>query len=428
VSLIWDVLYLFGLFLVFPVLLFRMLVHGKYRSRLLERFGAVPRRRGDRACLWVHGVSVGELLASRTIVAAFRRRHPDWDVVISTTTDTGYAAALTTFADCHVITFPLDFTGAITRSLSRVRPSLVVLMELELWPNFVRLCARRRVPVVIANGRLSERGHRLQKMLGFVLSGSYRGIARVCVQTEEYARRFADVGAPPGRIVVTGSLKYDAVPDEVPGVDGLRRDLGIAEDEKLIVAGSTFAGEEDILLDVYSRLKGDHPTVRLAVVPRHPERFDTVCSLIRRRGFRVLRRSGGKPSGSGADVVILGDTMGELVCFYAAASVVFVGKSLVRPGGGQNLIEPAALGRAVVFGPYVANFSETRDLLLARDAAVQVADANELATAMGRLLADEKASADMGERAAAVIRTARGATDRTVDILEQVLASAPGSV
>ena len=422
-SLIWDSFYLFALLLASPVLLFRMLTRGKYRSRALERFGAVPRRTGDGRCLWVHGVSVGEVLASRTLIEGFRERHPDWDVVVSTTTDTGYETALRTFPDCHLITWPLDFTGAIVRSLSRVRPSLVVLMELELWPNFVRLCDARGVPVVIANGRLSERSVRLQSTFRFLLSGSYKRIARICVQTEEYARRFQEVGAPSDRIIVTGSLKYDAAPTQPRDTEKLRMELGIGKKEKLIVAGSTCPGEEDILLDVYADLRKKFPDVRLAIVPRHPERFEPVARLVRDRGFRCLRRSSPGSAPKSSDAVILGDTMGGLVHLYALASVVFVGKSLVAPGGGQNLIEPAALGKPVVFGPHTANFAETRDRLLDRDAAVEVADAEGLLTALGKLLSHQKTSADMGKRAGAVISAARGATDRTLEVIEDVLAS-----
>lgn len=422
-SLVWDVLYFLGLTLASPVLLYRMVRQGKYRSRIPGRLGMVRVRRRSRPCLWVHGVSVGEVLASRTLITGFRTRHPDWDVVVSTTTDTGFETARRTLPDCLVITYPLDFTASVTQALSQIRPSAVVLMELELWPNFVRICVERGVPVIIANGRLSARGARLQRAFRFVLSGSYRQITRICAQTEEYARRFRSVGAPPDRISVTGSLKYDSAPARAPVAAGLRAELGIDVTEKLIVAGSTCPGEEEILLDVYARLKKDFPDVRLAIVPRHPERFDAVASLIRARSFKCLRRSAPRAQGAGPGTVILGDTMGELVRFYALAEVVFVGKSLVRPGGGQNLMEPAALGKPVLFGPHTANFQETRDLLLARDAAVEVTDAAGFETATRKLLADGESAARMGERARRVIDAARGATERTLDVIEEVLAS-----
>lgn len=422
-SLVWDILYLFALVFGLPVLLYRMCTQRKYRSGILERLGALPRRAGSAECLWVHGVSVGEVLAARTLIEEFRKRRPDWDVVVSTTTDTGLERARTTYPDCLVIRYPLDFTIAIRSAFVRIRPSLIVLMELEMWPNFVRQAHRQGIPVVIVNGRLSERGFRLQKRFRFLLARSYDRLARIAAQTPEYAGRFAGAGAPAQRITVTGSLKYDAVPRHVGDAEGLRRELGVAADEKLIVAGSTTIGEEEILLDVYSRLKVHFPKLRLAVVPRHPERFDAAEAIILRRGFACLRRSkvaGGKGDGS---AVILGDTMGELVRFYAAASVVFVGKSLAYPGGGQNMMEPAALGKPVVFGPHTANFAETRDLLLASEAAVEVRDARSLQTALKGLLEDEKRSAEMGTRARAVIDAARGATERTLDILEEVLAS-----
>ncbi|HUU43394.1 MAG TPA: 3-deoxy-D-manno-octulosonic acid transferase [Planctomycetota bacterium] len=426
-SIVWDVAYLFALVAFFPVVLYRMITRGKYRHGLLERLGFVPRRTGGRECLWVHGVSMGEVLASRTLVAAFRERHPDWDVVVSTTTDTGRAAALRHFPDCTVFRYPLDFSFAVAASLARVRPSVVVLMELELWPNFTRACERRGVPVLIVNGRLSERGHRRQHRFRFVLGPSYARVSRIGAQTERYARRFVDVGAPPGRVVVTGSMKYDAASPEPGDVAPLRRELALAPDAAILVAGSTFAGEDEIVLDVYARVKRDFPALRLAIVPRHPERADVVASLIRARGFDVLRRS--NPStGPTPDAVILGDTTGELVRFYALASVVFVGKSLVTPGGGQNIIEPAALGKPVLFGPHMDNFRETRDRLLEADAAREVADAGSLAAAVTQLLSDKDLATAMGGRARAALRDARGATRRTLELVEETLASRAGTV
>jgi 3-deoxy-D-manno-octulosonic-acid transferase len=423
VFLVWDVLYFCGLIVGFPVLVYRMMTRRRYRSGFWERLGGAPRRAGEKRCLWVHGVSVGEVLGSATLVEGFRRRHPDWDVVISSTTSTGYETAKRTFPDCMVIYYPLDFTGSIARSLSRIRPSLVILMELEVWPNFVRLAGRRGIPVVIANGRLSKRSYGTQRMFRFVLSGVYERIARLAVQTEEYARRFRGVGVGAEKITVTGSLKYDTVARSVRGAEALSRELGIASDARLLVAGSTTAGEEEVLLQVYGRLATEFPKLRLVIVPRRPERFDGVASLIRSHNFACLRRSaGGKGDRETDDAVILGDTLGELVRFYALATVVFVGKSMEAPGGGQNIMEPAALGKPVVFGLHMANFQETRDLLRSKDAGVEVGDAEGLYQGVRRLLGDEKAATEMGERARAAIDGARGATDRTLDVVEEALA------
>ena len=433
--LVWDLLYVCGLIVGFPVLAYRMMTRRRYRSGLWERLGGTPRRTGEKRCLWVHGVSVGEVLGSRALVEGFRARHPDWEVVISSTTSTGYETAKRTYPGGLVVYYPLDFTGSIARSLSRIRPSLIILMELEVWPNFIRLAGRRGIPVVIANGRLSERSYRMQRMFRWVLAGVYERITRLAVQTEEYARRFRAVGAAGEKIRVTGSLKYDTVARSVTGAEALGRELGIASDARLLVAGSTTAGEEEVLLHVYGRLAPEFPKLRLAIIPRHPERFDAVASLIGSHNFACVRRSaGGKGDRSSADkapvpfssedAVILGDTMGELVQFYALAAVVFVGKSLAAPGGGQNIMEPAALGKPVVFGPYMANFQETRDLLRSKEAAVEGGDAEGLTEAVRRLLSDEKGSREMGERARAAMDGARGATGRTLDLVDEVLAFA----
>ncbi len=416
-SIIRDILYLLAILVISPWLIFR-------RRSLRGRLGNVARREGTGRCLWVHGVSVGEAQSARVLVEKFRAAHPDWDVVVSSTTDTGLAAAARTFPGATVIRYPFDLSFAVKRALSRVRPSLVVLMEGDLWPNFIAEASKRGVPVAIVNGRLSDRHFPRSRRFRFLLAGSFAKLARVGAQTESYASRFVALGAPRERVVVTGSLKYDALPSVPPDPALLRLALGLADDEPVLVAGSTTEGEEEILLDVYSALKRDIPALRLIIVPRHPERFDAVARVIEAKGFACVRRS--KASGERApEAVILGDTMGELMAFYSLAAVAFVGKSLLAPGGGQNMIEPAGLGKAVVFGPYTSNFRETRDVLVSADAAREVKSPDELAAALRQLLADKELRAMLGSRARAVVQASRGAADRTLNLLQDVLANLP---
>jgi 3-deoxy-D-manno-octulosonic-acid transferase len=418
----WDLCYFLAFLLSLPVLVYRMITRGKYRAGLAQRFGAVPPREGDRPCLWVHGVSLGEVLAARTLVDGFRKRHPDWDVVLSTTTNTGFAAARKNYPDLTVFYYPIDFSFAVRRSLSRIRPALVALMELELWPNFITLAHGRNIPVVMVNVRLGSRSFRLQRTFRAIVRRVYARVSRLSVQTAEYASRLEGVGVSRAQMAVTGSLKYDTVPREAPRADELRRALGIAPDEKVIVAGSTWAGEEEMLLDAFRRLKADFPKLRLAIVPRHPERFDTVAELIETRGFKVLRRSNAEGMAPDPEAVILGDTMGELVSFYGLATLVFVGKSLVSPGGGQNVMEPAALGKLSIFGPRMENFEETKDLLLGGHAAAEVKTPDELYPVMQQYLKDPRAAEEMGRRAREVIDSARGATERNLNILDETIA------
>lgn len=453
-----DLLYLLAVILGSPWLLYKMVRTGKYRKGLRGRLGGVKRREGDKRCLWVHGVSVGEVLAARTLVEGFTHRHPDWDVVISTTTSTGQEVAKRHYPGQQVVYYPVDFGFAVERAMKAVRPDAIVLVEADLWPNFLGEAARRRTPVMVVNNRIGARSFRQQMMLRYLgRLFLYDRLTQVTAQTEVHARRLRELGAGAGRVTVTGSVKYDAAPTRVGGSEELARELGIREGERVIVAGSTFAPEEKILLGIYGRLRERFRGLRLVVVPRRPERFDEVARMITEAGFKVTRRSEcvketeetltakaqsaqrtarpgvnsnnsqeeAKGNRKGAklegDVVILGDTMGELTRFYGLAEVVFVGKSLVA-GGGQNILEPAGLGKAVVFGPSMYNFEEPAQRLLGRGAAVQVRDAKELEKELGGLLASPQRAREMGLAGREAIDAGRGATERNLDMIDKVLA------
>ena len=418
-----DCAYLFFFALWSPWLLYKMLTKGKYRAGFVQRLGFVPRRPGERQCLWVHGVSVGEVASARTLVEAFARRFPDWDVVVSTTTDTGQQTARRLYSDRLVFYYPLDFSFAVRRTFSRIRPDLVCLMELEMWPNFLRVAEWEGVPVLLANGVLSRWSYRLHKRFWRLLRGTYGRIRTFAVQTERYADRLRELGVPEEKITVTGNVKYDTI-DTSPAEPRtpLAEELTLRQDDLVLVAGSTHAGEETILLDTYVGLRDRVPRLRLMLAPRHPERFDEVAGLAAGRGLAVVRRSGKRSPAGGADPpVILIDTLGELVSMYEFADVVFVGGTLV-PVGGHNVMEPAGRGKMPVVGPYTEKTVEDVELLRARDAAVQVADGEQLVEVLGDLLAESAGLEQAGQRARQVVIENQGATARDLELLAAVVA------
>jgi len=399
-----DAIYLFGFVISFPILVLKR----KYRRGLWERltgathdpFSGKPQAPASARAgafglplnrsVWFHGVSVGEIHLLRGVVAAFRKRHPDSQCVVSATTETGFGEARKWFPDCRVIRWPLDFSWAVERALDQVRPELVVLAESELWPNFLLAAKRRGIPVVAINVRLSPRSFRRYGRLRSLARHWLGLVSHFAVQTQEYADHLRLVGVPAERISVTGSVKYDGAQSDRanPKTAALRDLLNIAPGDLVWVAGSTQEPEEEIVRSNFQRLRPEFPNLRLILVPRQRERFDPVAAELRRAGVPFVRRS--ELTGRLADraAVILIDTFGELGALWGLAEVAFVGGSLDGQRGGQNMIEPAAFGAAVLFGPHVWNFRDTVQRLLAARAAIQVRDARELEMTMRRLLAD----------------------------------------
>jgi 3-deoxy-D-manno-octulosonic-acid transferase len=424
-----NLLYLILLLAVSPWLIYKMVTTGKYRRGMLRKLlGLTPLRQSDRPCVWFHAVSVGEVLLLRQVIAKFRARHPDHECVLSTTTNTGYAVAVEKFPDLTVFYWPLDFTWAVKRALRRVRPNLVVLAELELWPNSILAAERQGIPVAVINGRMTERSFRGYHRASWLLAPILREIRLFAVQTETYAKRFARLGIPDERIHVTGSVKYDGVNTDRnnPKTEALRQLLGIEPRQLVWIVGSTQAPEEQIALDVYGRIKSRVPHLRLMLVPRHAERFDEVASLIQSSGLPLVRRSQLRidhpRTPAPPHPVILLDTLGELGAAWGLADVAFVGGSLSGRGG-QNMMEPAAYGAAVTVGPDVWNFQDTVDRLLEHGAAIQVQDAVLLERETLRLLQDQAARESLGKAAREFVLTQQGATDRTLDLLAPILLS-----
>jgi 3-deoxy-D-manno-octulosonic-acid transferase len=422
-----NCIYCVAIILYSPKILYRMFAHKRYRGGWSQRLGHITRRRPDSPCIWIHAVSVGEVNALRTLVAQFKQRLPKHEIVLSSTTDTGKARADALFGAEHsVFYFPFDLSWVMKRAMNRLKPELILLMELEVWPNLTSLADRRHIPVAVINGRLSDKSYPRYQKIRFLIKRMFAKVSLVLAQTDQYAERFVNLGCDPAKVIVTSSLKYDTAQTSglVPGADRLAEQLKLSG-EPVWVAGGTGPGEEKILLNVFTRLRR-HPELahlRLAVVPRKPERFEEVAGLIEQAGFACTRYSSLKADNRIAPdktPVILGDTMGDLKKFYAVATVVFVGRSLVSMGG-SDMMEPAGLGKCTLFGPHTFNFRQTVEVLLAGKGALEAADANELYRLTVQCLTDSAAANAIARSGQEIIRQNQGATEKTVEAVVGLL-------
>lgn len=408
-----------AMLLTSPWWLWEMLRSGKYRTGLRERLGRVPARLGSvEGAVWVHAVSVGEVLAMSTTIA--RLREAGHRVLVSTTTDTGQKLARERFGAENVFYFPLDFAFAVRPYLRTLRPSLLVLAEAEFWPNVLRLAKDCGARVAVVNARISDRSFPRYRRFRGVLCGMLRNVDRFLAQSEEDARRLVEIGAEAGRVSVAGNLKFDVKPpQQTTLVPGLRSAIEREQAGPVIVAGSTLAGEEEILLDAFREVLKQHPRATLMLAPRHPERFAAVGDLLAARGASWRRRSEWRPGMALAGHVLLLDSIGELAAVYELAALAFVGGSLV-PAGGHNIVEPARWGVPVVVGPHNENFREIVEIFQ-RDGAVTIGDVHNLPGCWMALLRDEPRRAALGAKAAEVVRRNAGATARTVEELRELL-------
>jgi 3-deoxy-D-manno-octulosonic-acid transferase len=416
-----DLVYLALLILASPWLIWRAVRTGRYREGLgAKLLGLVPRREGDAKCYWLHAVSVGEVNLLARLIAELRKRDPAAECIVSTTTKTGMELARKKYPSLLVFYCPADFSWAVRRAMRRLRPDVLVLAELELWPNLVRAAREFGARVAVVNGRLSEHSHRGYRRIRPLAARVLRQIDLVAVQDETYAGRFLDLGARAETVRVTGSMKYDGA--ETDRGNAATRRLatlaGIEPRHIVFLAGSTQEGEEEVALETFRRLSPDWPDLRLILVPRHPERFDAVARLLDASGAVWQRRTelearGPRPDGR----VLLIDVIGELGAWWGTARVAFVGGSLGSRGG-QNMIEPAAYGAAVSFGPNTRNFRDIVAAMLERDAAVVVSDGEALSGFVRRCLEDPDFADRLGDRARSLVASQLGATGRTVLLLE----------
>jgi len=415
--------YLIAGILFLPFAIYRMIAERRYLRGWKHRFGGSPLRLGERPGIWVHAVSMGEVNAAKPLVDRLRQQMPFHEIFVSTNTDTGYDRAVKLFGEDYVFFSPFDFSFTVGRAIRRIRPSMIVTMELEVWPNMLSIARERNIPVVVVNGRITERSMGRYKILGPLVKTIFRQLSLALVQDDIYRQRFIDLGADASRVIVTGSLKWDGAPvlDTVNGQESLAKAMGIDPTKELLVAGQTGDDiEEEAVIRCYQQLRSRWSELQLAIIPRKPERFDHVAKLMTSRGFFVVRRSE-QPDGStgpgrtyaGKPTAILGDTMGELRKFYGLATVVFVGRTLI-PAGGSDVMEVAALGKPFVVGPSVYNFSDAVQKLISAGAAVQVDKAERLAGVIDQILADRTKLTQMGKSGKEVVMSNQGATRKAV--------------
>jgi 3-deoxy-D-manno-octulosonic-acid transferase len=466
----WVLNVAYGLLLiaVSPVLVYRMLAFGKYRAGWRQKFlGMLPVRKSNRPCVWFHAVSVGEVLQLEPVLKSLQADRPDVEFLITTTTSTGHAVAREKFPQHGLCYFPLDFSWAVSRAIRRIRPAAIVLVELELWPNFILAAKRAGIPLTLINGRISERSFRGYRRIQPLMKRLLHCFHIIAVQNETYADRLIQLGAPKQRIQVTGSIKFDRVESQRrnPQTDELRQSFGIG-DARVFIAGSTQDPEEQYALDTWLALQHEHPDLRLILVPRHKERFEQVAQMVEKRGLPLIRRSaflnahktrvpygfpregeapaepvftanmvggsaGASPSrqkddstqdnvGTSKPAVLLLDTLGELSACWGLADIAFVGGSLTKRGG-QNMIEPAAFGAAVLFGPNTQNFQDVVDSLLSRHAARVVRNPEHLTQTVRLLLESPEAARKQGQLAQQLVFSQQGATRRTLHVITQLL-------
>jgi 3-deoxy-D-manno-octulosonic-acid transferase len=420
---LYTVVYTLGFVLLSPVFLYKMWKRGKYRANFLQRFGRyAPALRARLAgkphprC-WIQAVSVGEVNIALVFIRALQQRFPRLQVVLSTTTSTGYALAAERLpATVTLLYFPQDFPPCVRRAYDLVQPDFIVLMESELWPNFIWTGARRRVPLFLVNARMSPRSVRRHRQFAWLSRRVLARLPLVCAQSREDADHFRAFGAP--RVELTGNIKYDA---SLPHAGQrtfdparLLRELGVEPSRSVLVAGSTHPGEEEILFDLLPAVPG----LFLVLVPRHVERAPEIVEIARRKNVRFTLRRDGVPA-TGVDCLLV-NTTGELRAFYEVATVIFVGKSLTGHGG-QNIVEAAASGRPVVFGPHMENFKAIAAEFVAAGAGVQVPDAAGLRRIVEVLLRDAGRRQAIAAAAQRVIEANVGATQRTVELIGDAL-------
>lgn len=427
-----DLVYLLALLMLSPWLLWRAARTGRYRQNLTAKLLGRVRTTDppQKPVAWFHAVSVGEVNLLGTLVPAFRKRHPDWHVVVSSTTDTGLAEATRRFTELDVIAWPFDFTWAVAAALDAVKPSLVVLTESELWPNFLAAAHERNVPVVVVNARMSPRSfRRLKRAAGLARRLLFRHVTKFAVQEADYTARLRQLGVPSAKLVTTGSIKYDGAlrTRHTPETERLRTLLGLARPTPIaplvLLAGSTHAPEEALVLGVFANLRVRFPHLKLLLVPRHPDRFEEVSRLVEASRLPFVRRSTVIAPLTDTPSVILLDTVGELGAAWGLADVGFTGGSLDGVRGGQSMIEPAGYGVPCVFGPHVWNFRDAAKRLVETGGAVMVPDVIALEAELTKLISDSDLRVRMGLLARELVQRQQGATLHTLDVLDSVIPS-----
>ena len=433
----YNVVFAIGYLLMVPGFLSRMARRGGYRRHFRQRFGRygeltrekmigdAEQNPADRP-IWIHAVSVGEVYVAWQIMHALRAKRPGTRFVLSTTSSTGWREAEKRIRSADVLIYnPLDFPFCVKRALDAIQPRAFILTESEIWPNLIRACHQRNIPMFLVNGRISDRSAPRYRMFRYWFGPVLRHFKLLLMQSELDRQRMLDAGADADRVVVSGSVKFDVArrdPAKEQLAAAVLSALDMGANRTILLGGSTWAGEEEVLLGIYQKLQSQFPNLRLVLIPRHFERGDAVAAAIAKAGLTCIRKNlldaGVEPAATGAKAVLLVNTTGELMGFYAHADIVFVGKSLCTHGA-QNMVEPCLCGKATLVGPYTENFRPVMADLLAAQAIVQVKDAAGLESEITALLSDPKRCEEQGKRAVAAVEKRRGVVGRCADLILQ---------
>ena len=427
--LLYSVLIVTFFLIMSPYLAWQALRYRKYIGSLGQRLGYLPitfNLDGEES-IWIHAVSVGEVLTARALLPQLRERYPRLKLFLSTTTMTGQGIARNSlqYVDA-VFYFPFDLGFIVNRTLRLVKPRMFIMMETEIWPNLLRACHRTGVRTVLVNGRISARSYPRYRLARPFFRRVLANVDRFCMQGDESAHRIIEMGADPDKVVVTGSLKFDSL--EIPGVstaadrgnNRVLRYFRISPDRPVVIAASTLKGEEEPVFEAFQRIRARLPGTLLIIAPRKPERFDEVEQIARRGGWNVARKTDLLVDAEPRHDVVVLDTIGELAQLFQVATAVFVGGSLVDQGG-HNILEPAVFGKAIVFGPYMQNFAEIARTFVENDAAIQIRSGRELEQALMALLTDPVRRARLGAAARALVEANRGARGKTMTAIARVL-------
>lgn len=416
---IYDIIFVFFAILYFPYLIVRRKWHSGFKMRFGCLGDALGRKLEGSDRIWIHAVSVGEVLAVADLLRKVKEGFPQHTIVCSTVTKTGNQLAKEQLGDdCIVIYAPLDFSWIVRKFIATIRPAIYISTETEIWPNLYTALHKNGVPILQINGRISDKAFAGYSRVRFLMKRVLACVDLFCMQSSLDAQRIEQLGAAPEKIRVVGNLKFDNISE---AVEIQKKDLGFEDHEDLLIAGSTHPGEEEILIDAYRELVAEFPDLRLVLAPRHIERADAVVDLVQRQGYHPIRFSEiGEHKGDVQSVVVV-DTIGHLRDLYSLASVVFIGKSLTV-GGGQNMIESACFGKPTIVGPMTQNFKDVVSIFLKADALVQVKDSQELLTEALRLLSYPERAQEIGEAARRTVEQYQGATVKTLEAIRQRLA------
>lgn len=429
-STVFDAVYITALTFGSPYFFLKFITSKRYRSGLSQRLGWIETRERKKPCVWIHCASVGEVLTAKALVKSIEKEFNYLDIVVTTNTNTGLSVAKQCFHGKKTFYFPLDLSWVAEKVLSTIQPSCVILIELEIWPNFLIAAVKRHIPVVLLNARISEKSLKWYRVVRKLSKEFFESLATrnnaFCARTEADATRLMNLGISETQILITGNMKFDTMVTDVPE-DTKKRLMYLFEidkDDKVVVCGSTHEGEENVILKIFKHLCTKIKKLRLVLVPRHIERASNIVKLIESMGLRWIKKTsldkGNKIGESKYETVILVDTVGELLATYSIADCVFVGKSLV-PLGGQNMMEPAGLAKPIIVGPHTFNFREEVQLLREADAIKVVRDEPTLLNKMMYLLEHPDEAQEMGKRAQSVVMKQRGATDRNLKVLKKIL-------